>query len=229
MSRREFTFYVVSKDKQSENLIVYFYENMKDIKKRGFPKPMIYKLSRKEVLKVKEDLMNKGIRTLPSIKFNGNVYAKDELYSLLQTDLHKLKRKPKREVEENSYYNNASDDYFAMMGMKGGGSNKDDDMNSHTKYTSDEEPLTEAGLKEFMAKQEAGRRRPESSERDDIIKGNTTNNNSDSEIDEISEDDVPPPKSKKSKGKKKKSSTDYDDLDSYFANLAMTGEGMSDA
>ena len=234
MSRREFTFYVVSKDKQSENLIIYFYENMKAIKQRGFPKPTIYKLSRKEVLKVKEDLMNKGIRTLPSIKFNGNVYAKDELFSLLQTDLNRLKKKQKKhEEEDNDYYSNAADDYFAMMGMTGssskhggGASGNVNGSHGHVKYTSDEEPLNEAALKEIMAKQEAKQRRPESQESSEI-KGQTIKDESDSDLNEISEEDVPPPKSKKYK--KKKKTMDYDDIDSYYADLALAGGAISDA
>lgn len=225
MSRREFTFYVVSKDKQSEDLIIYFYENMKDIKRRGFPKPMIYKLTRKQILKSKDNLMDVGIRVLPSIKFNGNVYSRDELYSLLKTDLHKLKKKNnKKEDEDPSYYDNVSDDYFAMMGMsvKSGKGNSKSDV--HTSYHSEEEPLTESGLKEIIAKQEAGRRRPESQQE---VRGTTIKD--DSDIDEISEEEVV--KSKKSSSKKSKQveeNEDYDSIDAYYADLAMKGDSYVD-
>lgn len=224
MSHKEFTLYVVSKDKQSLDFIHYFYENMKDIKMRGFPKPQIISMNKKQVFKSKELLMNRGIRVLPCIKFNGNVYSKDELYSLVKTDLHKLKKKSKPKEKLNDYYQSASDDYFAMMGMKHHAmGSKSADVRPG--YQSDEEPLTEAGLKEMMANQEKAGRRPESRGKQEEIRGSTTQD-SDSELSEVSEEEPTPKKSDKKKGGKKYENDD--DIDSYYANLALAGEGLSD-
>lgn len=230
MSRREFSFYIVSGDKQSEQLVRYFHDNMAVIKKRGFPLPSFKKLTKKQVSKNKEQLMSMGIRILPCIMFNTNLYSGDEIYSLLRTDLNKMKNKPKQEEQLENYYSAASDDYFAMMGMTTGSS-----KNKGSNYTSEEEePFTESSLKEVMAKQEQNRRRPEMRANDrEEIRGNTVDDN-DSEIEPISEEEPVKPTKKASKKASKKTSQknygdeDYESLDAYYASLALKDGGASD-
>lgn len=217
MAAKEFTIYVLAKDKHSENLITYFYENMKEIKRRGFPKPSIYKVTKKELMKHKETLMNNGIRTIPSIKFNGSVYNHNEVYELLRTDLNALRKKAKKKDEDlEDYYNSTTrkyaedQDYFGSIINRIGKEKYD----GRTGYKSEEEkPLTEADIKNLTS----GSKRGE----DNVIKGNTYE---DSESDN---EPAPPSKTKKSK-KSDSSYNNFDDLDAYYASLATSNDLGSD-
>lgn len=210
MATKEFTLYVLSKDKDSENLVTYFYENMRDIKKRGFPKPFIFKVTKKELMKHKETLMNNGIRNIPSIKFNGNVYGKNEVYDLLRTDLNALKKKMKQKDEDlEEYYESTTRKYADTQDYFGNIMNRMGKKDSRLGYQSSEEkPLTDADIKAITSG------RNQNNKKGETVSGNTYRSNSDSGS--SSEDEKP--KKKKSKSKKYDSSN-IDAIDAYYASL----------
>lgn len=216
MASKEFVLYVVAKDKHSENLIIYFYENMKEIKNNGFPKPLIYKLTKKELIKDKEILMENGLRSVPCIKFNGNIYSHNEVYDLLKTNLNKLRKKVKDDDEELERRYSNPEDYYNNIIMSSSSKKRMDSRSKFMDDDDDDEPITEEQLKKFskMNTPKHLNKKEESEE----IQGTTK-----SDISDISSEDEKPKKTKKSKHNK--NTMNFDTIDSYYASLAMDDNG----
>lgn len=223
MVTKEFTFYICTKDRQSEQLVMFVYENLKDIKQRGFPKPVFVKLTKKQIIKHKDNLMNSGIRKFPSIVFNGNVYAGDEIKSLLHTNLVAKAKKIKKEDEDlREYYKKSEYEY-------------QQDLPSSYKlsrgYQSDEEPFSKEDLdkqmksKNFKAYGDRYKKEEREEEQDsNTVQGSFTKDTSDEEVQKPKNK----PKKKNKKNKKEDSDSDsnphdYLNTDDYYADMALQG------
>jgi len=224
MTSREFTFYVSSKDRQSEQLVLYIYNNLKDIKNRGFPKPRFVKLTKKQILKEKERLMNAGIRNIPSVVFNGSVYSESEIKTLLNTNINKKRAKAakeaaRREAELQDYYEDEESRYGNTFNRI--------KENSHERgYQSSDEPMTKDELDNILKdkkfkpyEQRYGKRNVQEEDDDDTVKGNTVSSESE-------EEEPVKPKKKSKSNKSNKKNKDYDNdisVDEYYANMALEG------
>jgi len=222
MTSREFTFYVSSKDRQSEQLVLYIYNNLKDIKHRGFPKPRFVKLNKKQILKEKDKLMAAGIRTIPSVVFNGSVYQSDEIKKLLNTD---LKRERAKAAKEAARRDAELQEYYEDEEYRYGGTHRRIHEASHERgYQSTDEPMSKEDLDKVMKDNKFRPYEQRYNKGDeDTIKGNKVS--SESEGESSGEETPPPkPKSRKSSSKKSKKSK-YDDIsvEDYYADMALEG------